>query len=66
MRNPKHNPDEAERAFLFRLAKDLHMTVAALESSMSTREFVEWAAYYAAEAKAEEAAQRKAATRRRR
>lgn len=60
MRDPKRHPDAAERVFLFRLAKDLGMTVSALERQMSTREFVEWASFYSAEAKAEEAAHKKA------
>ena len=60
MRDPKRNPDAAERAFLFRLAKDLGMTAAELARRMSTYEFSEWAAYYSAEAKAEEAAHKKA------
>ena len=60
MRDPKRNPDAAERTFLFRLAKDLGMTVAELELRMSTHEFSEWAAYYHAESKAEEAAHKKA------
>lgn len=54
---------------MFRLAKDLCMTVAELEYRISAREFAEWAAYYTAEAKAEEAAhkraEQKARTRRR-
>ncbi|MBS3885621.1 MAG: hypothetical protein KGZ56_01030 [Dethiobacter sp.] len=45
---------------MFRLAKDLGMTVAELERRISTYEFAEWAAYYSALAKAEEAAHKKA------
>ena len=65
MRDPKRNPNEAERTFLFRLAKDLRMTVAELETRMSTTEFVEWAMYYEARAKAEEAERKKSSSRRR-
>jgi len=36
------------------------MTVAELELKMSTREFVEWIAFYAAEAKEREAEHKKA------
>lgn len=60
MRDSKRNPDAAERTFLFRLAKDLHMTVRNLCEQMSTREFVEWAAFYSVEAKEEEAAHKRA------
>lgn len=63
MRDPRNNPHEAERVFLFRLAKDLSMTVGDLEARMTTREFAEWAAYYAALRQAEEAEQKKAAGR---
>jgi hypothetical protein len=60
MKDPKRNPDAAERAFLFRLAKDLHMTVADLEQRMTVREFVEWSAFYTVLAKEEEAAHKRA------
>jgi len=60
MRDPKRHPDAAERVFLFRLAKDIGMTVADLEQRISTYEFAEWAAYHSALAKAEEAAHKKA------
>ena len=39
------------------------MTVGDLEARMTTREFAEWAAYYAALRQAEEAEQKKAAGR---
>ncbi|MBT9177528.1 MAG: hypothetical protein DDT20_01862 [Firmicutes bacterium] len=61
MRDPKRNPEKAERAFMFRLARDLGMTVAELEQRMSAREFTEWIAFCSAEAKEEEAAYKKAA-----
>ena len=50
----KNHPEQAERLFLFRLAKDLGKTVGELEAELSTREYVEWIAYYNAVAKAEE------------
>ena len=61
MRDPKRNPEQAERAFTFRLARDLGMTVAELEHKMTTREFTEWIAFCSAEAKEEENAHRRAA-----
>ena len=60
MKDPRHNPDQAERAFMFRLARDLGMTVAELEQRMSTREFAEWAAFCMVEAKEKEAAYKRA------
>ena len=50
----RNHPEAAERVFLFRLAKDLGKTVSELEAELSTKEFVEWIAYYNAVAKAEE------------
>lgn len=46
--------------FTFRLARDLGMTVAELERRLSTAEYVEWAAFYAAEAEAQTKAMRDA------
>jgi len=69
MRDPRRNPEKAEEAFTFRLARDLGMTVDELENKMTTLEFTRWIAFCSAEAKEEEAAQkraeRKAKTRRR-
>ena len=50
----KNHPEAAERVFLFRLAHGLGKTVGELEAELSTKEFVEWVAYYNAVAKAEE------------
>ncbi|MBT9177505.1 MAG: hypothetical protein DDT20_01839 [Firmicutes bacterium] len=60
MRDPKRNPEKAERAFMFRLARDLSMTVAELERRMTTAEFTEWLAFCSAEAKEEAAAYKRA------
>lgn len=60
MKDPGNYPDAAERAFSFRLARDLGMTVAELERRMSAAEFVEWVAYYVAENKEQESAMKKA------
>jgi len=60
MRDPASYPAEAEQVFTFRLARDLGMTVAELERRLSTREFAEWAAFYAAEAKETESARKRA------
>lgn len=61
MLDPKGHPQEAERAFMFRLARDLGMTVKELERRLTAREFAEWAAFYTAEAKVQEMEERKAA-----
>ena len=60
MLNPADYPEEAERVLTFRLARDLGMTVAELERRISYREWQEWAAFYEAEAKAREMAEKKA------
>jgi hypothetical protein len=60
MKAPNEYPVEAGKVFTFRLARDLGMTVAELERRLSTREFAEWAAFYAAEGKEIEAARKKA------
>ncbi len=60
MTAPKAHPGEAEEVTTFRLARDLGMTVAELEQRMSVREFSKWAAFYAAEAKVQERADKKA------
>lgn len=58
-----------ELAFEFRLARDLHLTVAELRRRLSVAEFTEWIAYYRHEAaeqkRAEAEAQKQHAGRRR-
>jgi hypothetical protein len=63
MRDPTGHPEEAERVFTFRLARDLGMTVAELERRLSVREFAEWVAFYVAESREQERVAKK--TRRR-
>jgi len=62
MKAPKQYPEQAEKVFTFRLARDLGMTVKELGERMTQREFCEWMAFYWAEAKEIEAAQKKAAS----
>jgi hypothetical protein len=47
-------------AFLYRLAKDLGMTVARLRRSLSAAEFTHWIAFYQHEAREQEKAERAA------
>ena len=49
-----------ERAFAFRLARDLGLTYGQLKAGMSNREFTEWLAFYSYERKMQEEAERKA------
>jgi len=61
MKAPKQYPEQAEKVFTFRLARDLGMSVKELQEYMTVREFSEWMAFYWAEAKEQEAAQKKEA-----
>jgi len=62
MKAPKQYPEQAEKVFTFRLARDLGMTARELQERITVREFSEWMAFYWAEAKEIEAAQKKAAS----
>jgi len=62
MKAPKEYPEQAEKVFTFRLARDLGMTVKELGERLTVREFQEWMAFYWAEAKEIEAARKKAAS----
>jgi hypothetical protein len=44
-RNHTDYPNEAERRYLFQLARSLGMTVAELRARMSVAEFRQWQAY---------------------
>jgi len=61
MKAPRQYPEQAEKVFTFRLARDLGMTVKELGERMTVREFAEWMAFYWAEAKEIESARKKEA-----
>ena len=54
---------DPHKRFLFRLARDLNMTVSRLGRVMTSEEFGEWAAYYTWEAKENKRQQEIAETR---
>ena len=43
---PKHFQNNLDLAFQFKLARELRMTVAELQTTMSALEYNQWVAYY--------------------
>lgn len=48
MLSPDSFPEQANRVFLFHLARELGMTVCELEERMDAHELMEWSKYFAA------------------